>query len=321
MLLSIIIPVYNVQDYIGICLESILALGYDENEYEVIVVNDGSPDKSFEIVESIKSKFKHFKHIKQSNKGLGGARNTGINNANGEYLFFLDADDVLVKNVSLTELISYCKNNRLDVLEFGAYNHFINHSKSTKVFNWPDSTITSGLDYVANGKFANSACNKLYNLSFIKQHQLYFMEGVYIEDAPFNIEAFLKADRVQFKSVFPVSYFQNSLSITRQKRQGAVLQKFINDFIVVTCKIKSFANTSDARANRAINAKVALFTASILWLILRSKKSYNDKLLILEQLKSIELYPVKVNSGFFYRDVFNKVMSIQPLFKLVIRLS
>jgi hypothetical protein len=110
------------------------------------------------------------------------------------------------------------------------------------------------------------------------------------------------------------------LSITRQKRHGAVLQKFINDFIVVTTKIKSFANTSDARANRAINAKVALFTASILWLILRSKKSHKDKLLILEQLKSNELYPVKANSGFFYRDVFNRVLSIQPLFKLVIRL-
>ena len=92
MILSIIIPVYKVEKYVRKTLESVFSENFSDNEVEVIVVNDGTPDRSMDIVNEFVS-HKSLRIINQENQGLSGARNTGIKAAKGKYVWFVDSDD------------------------------------------------------------------------------------------------------------------------------------------------------------------------------------------------------------------------------------
>ncbi|NGP43334.1 glycosyltransferase, partial [Acinetobacter sp. GC2] len=116
--LSIIIPVYNSKDYILDCVNSIKIL--DNTNYEIIIVNDGSSDNSLDIINLIASENPRVRIISQENKGLGGARNTGILNSNGKYVLFPDSDDRLNLNI----FNKYLKKDDFDILEFSV--NFLN---------------------------------------------------------------------------------------------------------------------------------------------------------------------------------------------------
>ena len=96
-MISVVIPVYNGEEYVKRCIDSVLSQTY--TDYEMIVVNDGSTDSSEQIIKGIKSD--KIKYIYQKNKGAAAARNRGISEAKGEYLFFLDSDDAIREDAFL----------------------------------------------------------------------------------------------------------------------------------------------------------------------------------------------------------------------------
>ena len=96
--LTIIIPVYNVELYLQECLDSLLCDMHDNKEVEVILIDDGSTDNSFEICQKYRKKDSRVILISQENKGLSAARNTGLNNAHGDYICFIDSDDIVINN-------------------------------------------------------------------------------------------------------------------------------------------------------------------------------------------------------------------------------
>ena len=96
--LSIILPIYNVEAYIKVGLESIFRQGLDDDAFEVILVNDGTPDNSIGVVDDIISQHQNIIVINQENQGVSIARNSGLNKSQGEYVFFMDPDDLLVDN-------------------------------------------------------------------------------------------------------------------------------------------------------------------------------------------------------------------------------
>lgn len=106
--LSVIIPVYKVRDYVGQCLQSIFDGGCDESEYEVIVVNDGTPDDSMAVVREICKGRENVIVIEQENQGLSAARMAGLAHASGEYVWFVDSDDWLGKGAvaTIVEILS-----------------------------------------------------------------------------------------------------------------------------------------------------------------------------------------------------------------------
>ena len=116
--LSIIIPFYNVEAYIKQCLDSVFRQNIPSSEYEVICVDDCSPDKSLLIVESYAVIHDNIKIIRNEvNRKLGGARNAGVDAASGKYIMFIDSDDLLEDNV-LELLCSEAEKNDLDVLHY-----------------------------------------------------------------------------------------------------------------------------------------------------------------------------------------------------------
>ena len=120
MKLSVIIPVYNVEKYVICCINSVIQNDLESSAYEIIIVDDESPDDSVKTIKSYFQNVANLKVISQKNKGLGGARNTGILNATGTYLLFLDADDYLVPN-TLSQIVNQAIATQVEVLEFGAH--------------------------------------------------------------------------------------------------------------------------------------------------------------------------------------------------------
>lgn len=306
--ISFIIPVYNVEQYIAKAIFSVIETDWQDLMYEIIIIDDESPDNSIAIVENILSKNPSFpiKIISQKNKGLGGARNTGISVAKGEYLFFLDSDDYIIPE-TFPYLVQKAKISHLDILEFASCRVDSDYKLIDTIFlNTTNEKILTGEQYVAEIDFANSACNKLYRNLFLKSQNIRFLEKVYIEDAPFNVEVFSKALRIMAVDKIGAAYLQNVSSITRSKRTSTYLTKFINDSILVTERINYIAlSFKNKKASEKIRNKTAYFLTGILWMILRANHfTRQDKRAAIASLKEKSLFPYYHKTGSVLRDIF-----------------
>lgn len=194
LFLSIVIPVYNVEKYLEECINSILQQSLEENEYEIILVDDGSTDDSGKICDKYTFDYSNIQVVHQKNKGLSGARNTGIKRAIGEYVLFVDADDYIEKE-SLKRIKETTLNLKYipDVTFLNAIKIYPDQKKvplndgyvKEKIINKNASDVLKHIASII--KFPASACTKLFNLSFLKQNDLYFLEGMFSEDVEWTI--------------------------------------------------------------------------------------------------------------------------------------
>jgi glycosyltransferase involved in cell wall biosynthesis len=304
-LLSIIIPMYNVENYIEKTLVSVIENDWLENDFEIVIIDDESPDNSAVIAREIAEKHKNVKLISQKNKGLGGARNTGILNSNGKYIFFLDSDDYLIKNMIKIPL-SIALQKDLDIIEFGAnkVDEKENLIEMIQFKRCPE--VIDGQNYIINFDFINSVCNKLFRKDFIVNNKILFIEKVYAEDFPFSIEVLLKATRVYSIETRVVNFLQNSQSITRSKRNTTIYNKFINDYKLVISRVidlnKKYSKNTETFSK--LNQKIAFLEAGLILMVIRSIKTVNQKRNEINDLKGRGLYPIKNKTGSLIRDGF-----------------
>ena len=186
IIISIIVPIYNVEKYLEECLESILNQTY--TNIEVILVNDGSTDKSKEICERFCQQDSRFKLVTQANQGVSIARNSGVRESIGEYIMFVDSDDVVKENI-VEVLFSYMKED-VDIVEC-----ILTQNKEELQKNKPIQIIFEGnstaaiIKCIALKEVNYSPCAKLYRREIIEK--VPFLEGVIYEDVYTGIN-FLK---------------------------------------------------------------------------------------------------------------------------------
>ena len=173
MKLSIIIPCYNVENFVQKCANSILVQkGFD---CELIFVNDGSKDNTLHVLENLAIKDNRIKVINQENQGLSGARNTGIENAKGDYIMFVDADDwlesnafdIISKNLQLENRILFL-NNRKDIFEIMKT---VDYNVLSSNF---EGLSLSAIESLASGK--PFIASDVSGLNFIKIRDCYFLK-------------------------------------------------------------------------------------------------------------------------------------------------
>ena len=169
---SIVVPVYNVGNYIIKCLESIKNQTF-KGDYEVIIVNDGSTDKSEEIIKKYIQKLSNFKLYNQKNEGVSSARNYGIEKARGEFLLFVDGDDYIAPN-TLEVFEEYLKYNP-DIIVFDYYTD--NNGALKKVHSYDDTVEDKVNRYITS---VPSPCNKLFSKKLFEN--IKFLKNVYYED-------------------------------------------------------------------------------------------------------------------------------------------
>lgn len=210
--LSIIIPMYNVEKYIERCLLSCLRQDISYNEYEIIIVNDGSPDCSLIIAQKIADQYTNIRIISQENKGLSEARNTGIRHANGQYIWFVDSDDVIKENC-LSQIIEQCDSQELELLAICAAE--VINDKSIRKFSFDNNEVLKGVDVLEKGLMICCAPFTIYRRDFLLKNNLVFFPGIYYEDTEFSPRAYFYAKRVGFSNDILYYYISNPTSITR----------------------------------------------------------------------------------------------------------
>ena len=144
--ISFIIPIYNSEKFIARCVSSVIDQGLPLNDFEIIIINDGSTDDSLSVVQELQKKHAAIRIINQDNQGVAVARNVGIDAAVGEYLWFVDNDDVLIRN-SARHLLAHVMQNNLDVLTFG-----VKELPAGAGLTNHDFIQESGLSQVATGR-------------------------------------------------------------------------------------------------------------------------------------------------------------------------
>lgn len=211
MRFSVIVPVYNVEQFLPKCLDS--ALNQTFYDYEIVAVNDGSTDGSRRILSQYEQQSEKIRVIDQENKGLGGARNTGIEYASGDYLVFLDSDDYLPAYM-LQEVDTYLQEYHLDILAFDC-NQVDTAGNVLQLATVAD--ISDEYTSLSQKQFLlmePTACLKAYRRSLYTEHGVFFPERLWYEDLATVFKLAPYANRIGYLKKPLYNYVQHEASIT-----------------------------------------------------------------------------------------------------------
>ena len=239
MKLSIIIPVYNVKPYLRQCVDSVLAQTYQD--LEIILVDDGSTDGSGQLADELCStpnsliacgggeKSGDFwgalsphrlKCIHKSNGGLSDARNAGLREATGEYVAFLDSDDVYLLSDGLAQLMALAQAEQPDVLLFQAVDVYAHHQSVRKAYDLEYMATHTGAEVFAQlvrtQSFNMSACFQLIRRDLLEQHQIYFEKGLLSEDVDWSLRLWRHVSKVRAMNLplYGYQHREGSISTT-----------------------------------------------------------------------------------------------------------
>ena len=230
---SIIIPVYNVEDYLKKCLDSVVQ--QTMHELEIIVINDESTDNSLDIIRNYEKNDPRFVVVDQKNKGLGGARNSGIELARGEYIFFLDSDD-FIKSNTVEVLYQYATTNDLDLVVFN-YTKVDENDRPVAKTAFGEGVVPhdEAFEKILSLKTSPQAWNKLYKRELFVRYEIRYPEKFLHEDLPVTYKLFWHAKNI--------GYLPDNLYFWLI-RSNSITQKFtfqhINDVTESLRQIKYF---------------------------------------------------------------------------------
>lgn len=334
MKLSIIIPVFNTEKYIVRCLDSLYNQQLNEDDFEILVIDDGSEDGSLALAQKYLSLHKNIYIYSQENQGVGAARNTGISLAKGEYIYFIDPDDYLLVGV-LNTLIDYSNEYKPDVLTFVSK---INSESSesivpkistsvSKLFNIKKQT---GIEYIAKNNYKNEVWWYFINKSFLDSINLKFIHGKWMEDAIFTASLFLKAKSVIAIPLDTHRHVRVEGSAMTSKEPMHYL-KVINDNANAAIVFNSIINNLEVNTDThrscilRLKARQQSFVFFMLMRVLKSNINKQEILPLLNKMKSVNAYPLdsflKVDYGGLKFLILSKLVSNKYIYYILFILT
>ncbi len=295
--LSIVIPVYNIDDWLLIrCLDSISKQDLKKSDYEVIIIDDGSNAK-VEIPDRLQDLLP-IKIIHQENKGVGGARNSGISLAKGKYLIFIDPDDYIFP-YKLKSLLKRCDDMSLDCLYY-AYkkvsSDYIEHSNS-------DCCKTlfrgSGAEYLLKNNLLGVCWQFIYKTSLLKNNGvLTFEEHIFHEDELFMPLWLIKAEQIEIVDAELYAYYYRGESITTSATTASI-EKRRKDFLYVIKTLEKIRHNGSLSAlqSKALHRRITYLTADYIITGLRSSTISEVKKRHIQDLRKEQLFPIRKIKG------------------------
>lgn len=290
--LSIIVPIYNVEDYLDECLKSIYKI--KNLRYEVILVNDGSKDKSDVIIERFKEKYpEKTVVITKENGGLSSARNAGLRLAKGKYVSFIDSDDFIDPD-EFSKFVYETITSRLDI-GVGNMRYYIPGKIGEPLFRSrriKDMAVVTGTEFLWGTLqqpkcFREEVVDDLYNKNFLVKNNLYFNESIIHEDSEFTTLAYLKAKKVKF--IDRTFYFY-------RQREGSIMNKVSEKSVISLEKIcdtlyEKYKDLDDI-GKKAVGTLILSFYSAILYRRYNGLGRYKEA-----QIRYRELYKVLKKSA------------------------
>ncbi|GAB6011601.1 glycosyltransferase family 2 protein [Viscerimonas tarda] len=288
--LSIIIPVYNVEKYLERCILSVVNQGVSDERYELIVVNDGSTDSSREILVRLKSEYPVIRIIDKENGGLSSARNAAIQQATGEYLFFLDSDDWISAG-SLSFLLNWVEEYPVDILLFGACEIYDSGKQVSLATNFsPNNKVMSVEDYLLNYTLRSSAWISLFSKRLLDENRITMKEGFLAEDDDFVVRIFSVAKEIVCNDRLIYYYYQRSDSISNGKEFD---EKVIADKLIILKDNTGYVKQFSGKLRQGLDRKLDFLAVDILRLLIRKNQPSQRIDAVLQELKQMGYYPLK----------------------------
>ena len=309
--LSIIVPIYGVEQYLLKCVDSLLAQDLPLSEYEIILVDDESPDTCPQICDEYAAAHENIRVIHRENGGLSAARNSGIEIAQGDYLMFVDSDDYIEPNV-LSGLMAQVERDNLDVLRYRlqyvrikkeGVSELVNEAEY-EVYNPYNSDPFKDNDYSETPtdgvSFLNSRMNtQCYAWAFVIKRELLdgciFTPGIYFEDTDWTPRMLCKAKRVASTKTVVYNYLMREGSITNavnRSKQKKVLDDKMH--LIATLQQQAEDLRKSGRYNRWYQDMISDTVVSIIGML--SVEFYDEKDAYLTQLKQLNMYPLEPKS-------------------------
>ena len=283
--LSIIVPVYNVEQYIRQCVESIFAQGLDDADFELILINDGTPDNSFGVISDIIESHQNIRILEQENLGPSVARNKGIKCAVGQYVLFVDADDLLV-NHSIAKLLDIAIEKSVDLLV-------------SDYLRLTDEQIANG-DFVAcqEDEIREKSGYELF-LDDLDPHECYVWRILYrrdfliersmsfvmhkfcFEDLPFVQESYLKANKCIKVNRATYIYRMGNVSITYAMTVAKLMD--LNESLSELGKLQNLPELPDSIRRKLQDNNFATFSFE-LWCLSHNRKLLKEWKVIVDDL-------------------------------------
>lgn len=292
--LSFIIPIYNVEGYLERCIQTLYMQGIPEEDFEIIMVNDGSTDNSFAIAQKIANEHKNIKLFTQENQGSSVARNIALDNAKGKFISFIDSDDFLIP-YTLKQVLEIAEENLAEICSFKliAQNPLGDRVGSEQ--NLPKMSLISGEEAIVKGVNFWSVCTSIFSLDFLNQHNIRFANGIISQDSEFNMKTYPFAERVIFTDIISYYYFDNTTSATKSKDPKKVLKKIKSMIFIAnsTKKVATMLRSPILRNNYIHRSNSIIF--GLIMILIRNpySLSVDKKRELFETLKDNKLFPIK----------------------------
>lgn len=319
--LSFVIPAYNVEKYIERCLDSIYSQGIDQSMFEVIVVDDGSTDGTRSVLDHFQEKHKDLRIISQVNQGVSAARNHGMSFAQGQYLWFVDADDYIVEG-ALNRLHTIINKEKIDVLYFNCLAEYPDGSRR-KVLQQPvrKNEIITGEMALNEGFYPTSSCCALWEKDYLLRENVSFNSKIlYGEDSLFVFSAVLPSKAILFIEENVYIYCIRKGTVTTSKNEAdKILLSKLSDVRVIK-KIKELSlNYRDVNPALSILAQKQYnkILFGLVYSLFRNKqwRKYEVQDTVIAKLKENQLYPLKGPFHSWKKWLMSRLLNIESLIR------
>lgn len=299
-IISIVVPVYNVEKYLSTCFDSLLNQGLDMSDYEIILVNDGSKDESLEICNQYAKTYSNISVFSQENQGVSMARNHGLSKAKGEWVMFVDSDDYICKG-SLKYLLDHFCSDNYDGIRF--WTRIKSDAVIDKSLSCDGEILFSGngFEFIKNYGLETFSITTLYRRDYLQNHNIKFTPFKIGEDFLFASQFLLSNPRICSTSSIVYQYLihPGSASTSRNKthaRKCTYDHLEVNKILVNSIEQINLRNNNPEVYNKCIGTiqgKLPLIFSRLLSSDINTKEFRE----IVKDQKSISILPMKRNSG------------------------
>lgn len=288
MLFSVILPIYNVEKYLEECVNSILNQDFDKNNYEIILVDDGSKDNSPVICDKFAKEYSNIRVIHKVNGGQSQARNYGTDEATGDYILYIDSDDFIISNDFFKKLADKTKDN--PDLIFYKHKKYFDDSKEFEELNYSYSDVLNLTSYadkietlVKADSFYGMPWIKAIKRKLILQNSIKFDENLVCEDMDWNYYLITNATSIDFIEQSFLAYRQRAGSVT-----SSFKLKNLTDFIYIiekwSEKIKN--ECKDEKLKCALFGSLAKYYSNLF--VVYSRLADSNKKQYKKQIKALD---------------------------------
>lgn len=331
MTLSIIIPAYNASNYVDACLDSLCSQDLAIDDYEIIVVNDGSTDDTVYKVKKYVDLYKNISLISQENKGNGAARNTGLKFAKGDYIYFLDSDDYIAQNTlgTITKLlITY----NLDIIGFSS--KIVNASNEKLSVNinseLPNPKVMSGISFLGAYNYKPEVWWYISKKTLLTTSEFKFYDRKFVQDSYLTPTLFSDALSTLYTKYDIHRYRMSENSITRSNSESHLKQHFedlsyaVKKLYLLRNKLSSL-EIKNSKTLERLHVKQQRYVFIMIVRFIKSRMPLRDLKNKLSSFRSIEAYPLnKFMSNTDHRKpsylvltfIFNRTYLLFPIARM-----